>query len=190
LAIQDGFQISEMGVIVVGKVESGSLVKGMEIVLIPSKARGKVSLIERRQEVVASAGPGDQIGFQIEGLTLKQVRRGYICCDAARHPLPPVTKFLAQLAVLSGASSLGHIKKGDKVRLDCHNTHMDVTFDSIDSGTKSLVPGDVACVTLVADEPIALDLFASCPPLGRFALRVKSHTVAVGLVTGLKPNTR
>ncbi|KAJ9061023.1 hypothetical protein DSO57_1025771 [Entomophthora muscae] len=167
----------------------------MDIILVPSQARGKVTLIEKRQESITCAGPGDRVGLHVEGLTARQVRRGYVCCDATVEPLLPIKEFVAQIAVLSGASSLGCIEKGLKVRLDCHNTYADVTFDliyprdlSTDGRSDTLNPGDVGCVRLVSDKQIALEIFSTCPSLGRFALRHKSHTIAVGLVIENKLN--
>lgn len=47
---------------------------------------------------------------------------------------------------------------------------------------KFLINGDAALVEMTPTKPIVVEAFSEYPALGRFALRDKGHTVAVGFI--------
>merc|ERR1712029_468142 len=46
------------------------------------------------------AVPGDNVGFNIKGLSIKQIARGNVASDAEKAPAAPVRRFLAQVIIL------------------------------------------------------------------------------------------
>ena len=82
LPIQDAYRISGQGVVPVGRVETGILKKGDKIIIMPTGFKGEVRSIEMHHEEIAQAEPGDNIGFAIRGLQMKDVGRG----DCLGHP--------------------------------------------------------------------------------------------------------
>ena len=48
------------------------------------------------------ARPGDNVGIQIENLTLKDIRKGDVCGDTSDDPPQAITQFTAQVNITRG----------------------------------------------------------------------------------------
>ena len=44
--------------------------------------------------------PGDNIGFNVRGVAVKELRRGYVCSDARNDPAMEAASFVAQVRSL------------------------------------------------------------------------------------------
>merc|ERR1712039_619452 len=141
-------------------------------------------------EQLDSAKPGDNVGFNIKGLSIKQIARGNVASDSKKTPAQPVRRFLVQIIILKHKQ----IKSGYTPVLDCHTAHIACKFNTVlsklDSRTgkvAALLPsavktGDAAMVALTPTKPMCLESYSDFAPLGRFAVRDMRHTVAVGIV--------
>jgi elongation factor 1-alpha len=87
LPIQDAYRIKGTGVVPVGRVETGVLKKGDKIIIMPTEFSGEIRSIEMHHEEIPQAVPGDNVGFSIRGLEMKDVGRG----DCLGHPNDPPT---------------------------------------------------------------------------------------------------
>ncbi|UCE43644.1 MAG: translation elongation factor EF-1 subunit alpha, partial [Candidatus Bathyarchaeota archaeon] len=99
LPLQDVYTITGVGTVPVGRVETGVLKVGDVLVFMPGNVQGEVKSIETHHVMIQKAEPGDNIGFNIRGLSRKDIRRG----DVAGHPKNPPTvakEFIGQIAVL------------------------------------------------------------------------------------------
>jgi elongation factor 1-alpha len=85
--IQDAYRIKGTGVVPVGKVETGILKKNDKVIIQPTGFQGEIRSIEMHHEEIQEAVPGDNIGFSIRGIELKDVSRG----DCMGHPKDPPT---------------------------------------------------------------------------------------------------
>merc|ERR1712201_37518 len=141
-------------------------------------------------ENMDQAVPGDNVGFNVKNLSVKQIFRGNVASNAKKDPSRPVRRFLAQVIVLKHKQ----IKSGYTPVLDCHTAHIACKFNTVlsklDSRTgkvASFLPaavktGDAAMVALTPTKPMCLEAYENFAPLGRFAVRDMRHTVAVGIV--------
>ncbi len=124
-------------------------------------------------------------------VSVKDIRRGFVCGDAKIDPPASVESFLAQVIILNHP---GEIFPGYSPVLDCHTAHVSCTFEEIvakidrrngkelEEAPKSLKAGDSGVVKMVPMKPLCLEAFAEYAPLGRFAVRDMKQTVAVGIV--------
>merc|ERR1711959_71660 len=190
LPINDVFKISGIGTVPVGRVETGVLKPAMNVRFTPSGLTSECKSVEMHHEQLPQAIPGDNVGFNIKGLSVKQINRGNVASDSKKCPAKPVRRFLAQVIVLKHKQ----IKSGYTPVLDCHTAHIACKFNTVlsklDSRTgkvaaylpASVKTGDAAMVALTPTKPMCLESYSDFAPLGRFAVRDMRHTVAVGIV--------
>ena len=85
IPIQDVYSITGVGTVPVGRVETGVMKKGDNVIFLPSStvngASGEVKSIEMHHEQFDIAEPGDNIGFNVRGVGKNDIRRG----DVAGH---------------------------------------------------------------------------------------------------------
>merc|ERR1711937_859365 len=190
LPLQDVYKIQGIGTVPVGRVETGILKPGMNIRFAPTGLSAECKSVEMHHEQMEQAVPGDNVGFNIKGLSVKQIARGNVARDSKKNPPKPVRRFLAQVIVLKHKQ----IKSGYTPVLDCHTAHIACKFNTVlsklDARTgkvAALLPaavktGDAAMVALTPTKPMCLESYSDFAPLGRFAVRDMRHTVAVGIV--------
>jgi elongation factor 1-alpha len=191
LPIQDVYKITGVGTVAVGRVETGSFKPGTLTAFAPSKITAEARSIEMYHEQVAEALPGDNVGFNVKGVSVKDVKRGYVASDSKKNPAKEVAGFKAQVIVMSHP---GQIHAGYSPVLDCHTAHIACKFDSIeqkiDKRTAKVIEenpqfikaNEAAIVNMVPQKPMVVEAFSEFPPLGRFAIRDMQRTVAVGII--------
>jgi len=142
-------------------------------------------------ESVQVAIPGDNIGFNIKGVTVKDVKRGYVASDSKKDPAKAAEMFVAQVIVLNHP---GQIHAGYTPVLDCHTAHIACRFDKfrarvdkrdgkiLEEEPQFIKQGEAAIVEIVPTKPMVVEAFNEYPPLGRFAVRDMRQTVAVGII--------
>merc|ERR1712188_173599 len=190
LPLQDVYKIQGIGTVPVGRVETGVLKPGMTVRFAPTGLNAECKSVEMHHEQLPQAVPGDNVGFNVKGLSIKQINRGNVASDAKKQPAQPVRRFLAQVIVLKHKQ----IKSGYTPVLDCHTAHIACKFNTVLSKldartgkTAAFLPsavktGDAAMVALTPTKPMCLEAYGEFAPLGRFAVREMRCTVAVGIV--------
>jgi len=191
LPLQDVYKIGGIGTVPVGRVETGTLKAGMVVTFAPANITTEVKSVEMHHESLAEALPGDNVGFNIKNVSVKEIRRGNVASDSKNDSAKESASFNAQVIVLNHP---GEIQKGYTPVLDCHTAHIACKFsellEKIDrrSGKKiedaphKIKSGDAAIVKLVPTKPMCVESFQQYPPLGRFAVRDMRQTVAVGVI--------
>lgn len=187
--IQDVYSITGVGTVPVGRVETGVMKQGDNVIFEPAGASGEVKSIEMHHEVFPEAEPGDNIGFNVRGVGKNDIRRG----DVAGHTsdAPTVAKeFTAQVVVLQHP---GVITVGYTPVFHCHTSQTACTFldltTKLDPATGQPEPtkpdfiktGDAAIVQIKPTKPMVMEEAQKIPPMGRFAIRDMGQTVAAGL---------
>merc|ERR1711939_994588 len=127
LPLQDVYKIQGIGTVPVGRVETGILKPGMVIRFAPTGLNAECKSVEMHHEQMAQAVPGDNVGFNIKGLSVKQINRGNVASDSKKQPAKPVRRFLAQVIVLKHKQ----IKSGYTPVLDCHTAHIACKFNTV-----------------------------------------------------------
>jgi elongation factor 1-alpha len=195
LPLQDVYKIQGIGTVPVGRVETGILKPGDAVTFAPTGKTTECKSVEMHHEQMAQAGPGDNVGFAVKGLSVKDIKRGNVCGASKNHPPTGCRRFLAQVIVLNHK----RIADGYTPVLDCHTAHIACKFNSIlteidprSGKTKKKFPPSVktgqACLAiLIPSKPLCVEAFSDFPPLGRFAIRDMRKTVAVGIIKKVQP---
>jgi len=193
--LQDVYKIGGIGTVPVGRVETGVMKPGMNVTFAPANITTEVKSIEMHHEQLAEAIPGDNIGFNVKNLSIKDIRRGNVTSDAKNDPAKEAAHFTAQVIVLNHP---GQIQNGYTPVLDCHTAHIACKFKEIvtkidrrsgkelEKLPKFLKSGDAGIVTMVPQKPMCVEAFTEYPPLGRFAVRDMRQTVAVGVIKAVE----
>jgi len=191
LPINDVYKIGGVGTVPVGRVETGVLKPGMVVLFTPSGLTTEVKSIEMHHEVLPEAVPGDNVGFNIKNIAVKDLKRGYVTSDTKNDPAKECDFFNAQVIVLNHP---GQISNGYTPVLDCHTAHIACKFEEInqkvdrrsgkvlEENPKFIKVGDCAKIKIRPTKAMCVETFTDYPPLGRFAVRDMKSTVAVGVI--------
>lgn len=195
IPVQDVYSIKGVGTVPVGRVESGVLKVGDTVIFEPPGISGEVKSIEMHHEPIQEAKPGDNIGFNVRGVSRKDIRRG----DVAGHPDKPPTvvkDFTGQIIVLQHptAITVGYtpVVHAHTAQVACRFVELQKKIDPKTGQVKEENPsflktGDAAVVKLEPTRPMVIEKVKDIPPLGRFAVRDMGMTVAAGMVIDVTP---
>lgn len=195
LPLQDVYKIGGIGTVPVGRVETGILKPGMVVTFAPSPITTEVKSVEMHHESLPEALPGDNVGFNVKNVSVKEVKRGNVAGDSKNDPPKGAKKFHAQVIILNHP---GEIHNGYAPVLDCHTAHIACKFAEIkekcdrrsgkklEDNPKCVKSGDAAMVDLTPSKPMCVEAFSDYPPLGRFAVRDMRQTVAVGVIKSVE----
>merc|ERR1711983_553040 len=191
LPLQDVYKIGGIGTVPVGRVETGVIKPGMVVTFAPVQLSTEVKSVEMHHESLPEAVPGDNVGFNIKNVSVKDIKRGYVTSDSKNKPATGVADFTAQVIVLNHP---GQVSNGYSPVLDCHTAHIACKFaelmtkidrrtgKELEAGPKFVKSGDSCIVKMVPSKPMCVESFANYAPLGRFAVRDMKQTVAVGVI--------
>jgi len=194
LPLQDVYKIGGIGTVPVGRVETGVMKPGDVVTFAPNNLTTEVKSIEMHHEALTEAIPGDNVGFNVKNVSVKDIRRGYVASNSKQDPAKEAADFTAQVIVLNHP---GQIQAGYAPVLDCHTCHIACKFaelqkkidrrsgKELEDQPKSIKSGDAAIVLMKPSKPMCVETFTDYPPLGRFAVRDMRQTVAVGVIKGV-----
>merc|ERR1712141_259953 len=128
LPLQDVYKIGGIGTVPVGRVETGTLKAGMVVTFGPLGITTEVKSVEMHHETLDQAVPGDNVGFNIKNVSVKDIRRGNVASDSKNDPAKESKSFNAQVIVLNHP---GEIQKGYTPVLDCHTAHIACKFSEL-----------------------------------------------------------
>merc|ERR1711937_699743 len=196
LPLQDVYKIGGIGTVPVGRVETGVVKPGIQAAVAPSPIIAEIKSVEMHHESLAEAFPGDNVGFNVKNVAVKDLRRGFVASDSKSNPACGVSSFEAQVIVMNHP---GQISNGYSPVLDCHTAHVACKFAEIkekmdrrtgkvlEKNPKFVKTGDACIVNLEPTKPLCVETFTEFPPLGRFAVRDMRQTVAVGVIKATTP---
>jgi elongation factor 1-alpha len=195
MPIQDVYEITGIGTIPVGKIETGVMKSGQKVIILPGRTgegvSGEVKTIEMHHETLSEANAGDNVGVSIRGVGKKDIARGDVICEAS-NPCPIVEEFIAQIAVINHPTVLA---KGYTPVFHIHTAQVPCQFieliEQIDPKTGQAVKqnpdflknGDVARVRIKPVGNLVLETQKDNAFMSRFAIRDAGATVAAGVCT-------
>jgi elongation factor 1-alpha len=189
LPVQDVYTITGIGTVPVGRVETGVMKVNDTIIFEPAGVKGEVKSIEIHHQQIPEAKPGDNVGFNVRGVSKEQVKRGDVAGNVANPP-SVVKEFVAQIVVLQHPSV---ITAGYTPVFHCHTASVACTISEIiakiDPKTGAVVQekpdlikaGDAAKIRVVPSKPFVIEKQSDFPELARFAIRDMGMTVAAGV---------
>jgi len=191
--IQDVYTIKGVGTVPVGKIETGIMKPGQQLIFRPSTkpggATGEVKTIEMHHEQISQGEPGDNVGVNMRGVNKNEIRRGDVA-GPTNEPPTVAKSFIAQIMVLNHPSV---ITKGYTPVFHCYTSQVACRFEEIqkkldprtgqvkEENPDFIKTGDAAIVKIVPTRPMVIESSKKIPQLGRFAIRDMGQTVAAGV---------
>jgi elongation factor 1-alpha len=189
LPVQDVYTITGVGTVPVGRVETGVLKPNDKIIFMPSGKVGEVKSVEMHHTQLAQAIPGDNVGFNVRGISKTDVKRGDVA-GPVDNPPTVAKAFTARIMVLNHPSV---ITAGYTPVFHCHTAQVACTFEALlkkldpktggtlEENPQTIKTGDAALVKIRPTKPMVVELAKDFPPLGKFAIRDMGITVAAGM---------
>ena len=197
LPIQDVYNIQGIGVVPVGRVETGIMKINDKVIVVPARegrgVTGEVKSIEMHHEQLTEAIPGDNVGFNVRGINKKDIARGDVLGHAANPPTV-VSEFTAQIVILNhptvltvGYTPVFHIHTA---QIACQFIELvkqinPATGETIKEHPDMLKNGDPAIVKIKPTKPMVIEKQSEIPHMSRFAVRDAGTTVAAGMCIDL-----
>jgi len=197
LPIQDVYNITGIGVVPVGRVETGIMKVGDKVIVTPGRegkgVNGEVKSIEMHHEQVTQAEPGDNIGFNVRGIGKKDIARGDVL-GHVDNPPTVVSEFTAQVVILNhptvvtvGYTPVFHVHTA---QVACQITQLvrkinPATGETLQENPDMLKNGDAAIIKVKPTKPMVIETYKEIPHMARFAIRDAGSTVAAGMCIGL-----
>ncbi|MBW3014619.1 translation elongation factor EF-1 subunit alpha [Candidatus Woesearchaeota archaeon] len=198
LPIQEVYNIKGIGVVPVGRIETGVMKTGDKIIAVPAREGkgvvGEVKSIEMHHEMLPKAEPGDNVGFNVRGIEKKDIARG----DVIGHPdnVPTVAEeFTAQIIVLDHPSV---ITVGYTPVFHLHTAQVACQFielqkqinpasgEVLKENPDFIKRGDAAIVKLKPTQNVVIEKKSDIPQMSNFAIRDSGKTVAAGMCIDVK----
>ena len=188
--IQDIYDV-EGEKILAGRVASGTLRQGQEIIFHPSGKSAVVGQIKKWNEQVNSAVAGESIGLVLRNGNgaMKALKRGEVACSVEASPNVSST-IVATVFWMSGEP----LRKGDTIEFKCATQQVECKVqkisDRLNSSSLEMLASDaeelreteVAQLTLKMKDYVCTDPFEQVAEMGRFVLMRDTDTVAGGVI--------
>jgi elongation factor 1-alpha len=197
LPIQDVYNITGIGAVPVGRVETGVMKIGDKIIAVPGREgkgiKGEVKSIEMHHEQLQQAEPGDNVGFNVRGFGKGDVAKGDVIGKV--DDIPTVaTEFTAQMVVLNhpsvitvGYTPVFHIHTA---QVACQVVAIEkklnpATGEVLEENPDFIKNGDAAILRIKPMQPLCIETQKTIPQMSRFAIRDSGQTVAAGMCIDL-----
>ena len=100
----------------------------MVVTFAPVMVTTEVKSVEMHHESLPEAGPGDNVGFNVKNVSVKDIRRGNVASNSKNDPAKEAKTFNAQVIVLNHPGEIGN---GYSPVLDCHTAHIACKFTEL-----------------------------------------------------------
>ena len=197
MPVQDVYDITGIGTVPVGKIETGIMKVGQKIIVLPGRSgrgiAGEVKSIEMHHEQYQEAPAGYNVGINIKGIGKKDIARGDVIAEAANPPTI-AEEFTAQIAVINHPTV---IAKGYTPVFHVHTAQVPCQLieivhkinpasgQAMEGKVDFLKNGDVAVCKFKPMGNLVIEKSSVNPHMARFAIRDAGATVAAGVCQDL-----
>ncbi|KHJ40482.1 putative translation elongation factor Tu [Trichuris suis] len=181
---------NDMGTVVMGKVESGTVTKGQSLVVMPNRTPVQTLQLWCDEDEADEITTGENVKLKLKGIEEDSISSGFVLCSP--EDLCVVGHvFDAQVIIMEHKSI---ICPGYSAVLHIHAAVEEVSVKALiclvdrKTGEKSLtrpkyVKQDQICIMrLESSDVFCLEPFKKFPQMGRFVLRDEGRTIAIGKV--------
>ncbi len=199
MPIQDVYEITGIGTVPVGKIETGIMKIGQKVIILPGRSGkgvpGEIRTVEMHHEQLPEGQAGDNVGVNIRGVGKKDMARGDVICDAA-SPATLAEEFVAKIAIINhptviakGYTPVFHVHTA---QVPCQFIELIEKYDPKTGAVAQANPdflknGDVAKVKIKPIGNLVIESQGVNPHMARFAIRDAGQTVAAGICIELTP---
>jgi peptide chain release factor subunit 3 len=181
----------ERGCVVLGKVESGTLRRGDEIMISPTRKKTKVEAIYIDEKSVSYAKPGENVLIKFN-INVEDIQKGFVL-SPADAPCPSVVEVRVQAALVDMLEHRPLFSPGYDCVLHVHTVEIEATCSAlefvIEKGKQMRRPfgrtGQQCVARLKLPISTCMETFAKLPAMGRFTLRDEGKTIAIGKIVDL-----
>ncbi len=191
-------KITGVGTVATGRVATGVLKAGDKVIINPPQIKTVAASIEMHHQKLEAAYPGDNIGINLKGVAVADIKRGDVIGHETNPPTvvgPEVARILARISVVWHPTS---IAAGYTPVLHAHTLQIATKFvklkakyaptgEKVEDEPAFIKTGDTADVILEPIKKCVLEKAAEFPQLGRFAIRDMGQLIAVGIVRDILP---
>ncbi len=176
------------GLIVSGKLESGTVKQGQNLIMMPEKQTVNVDQIIFEGRSIDSIEAGESVDLKLKGATLNSTHVGSVLCSP-NDPILPIKMFKAQMMILkldnimtSGWKGIIHIG-ASTLRMKLKTIH-----SVYSKKQKQMIKqefgkrGDILTCRIQLEKAICVEAFNKFSHLGRFMVRADGKLIAVGKV--------
>jgi elongation factor 1-alpha len=197
MAIQDVYDITGIGTVPVGKIETGVMKIGQKVIVLPGRSgtgiAGEIKTIEMHHEQLQEAPSGFNVGINVKGVGKKDIARGDVICEASA-PATIAEEFTAQIAIINhptvvavGYTPVFHVHTA---QVPCQLTEIVHKIDPasgqpMEGKVDFLKNGDVAICKFKPIGNLVIEKSEVNPHMARFAIRDAGATVAAGVCMDL-----
>jgi len=181
-------------VFIEGKVESGTVHLGDNVIIMPNNTKGKIILLGTDTVEMNECGPGENIRIVISGVTLNDLHPGFVICHE-KDSIKPATLIEAQVYTMDLLPHKPIMTAGYRSMLHCHTATMECVVSYISTGkgkkgtgpSKSIIQSKtMATMRIKFDRRLCVETYDTIAQLGRFTLRDEGKTIAIGKITRKK----
>ncbi|KAM3187649.1 hypothetical protein ACTXT7_001923 [Hymenolepis weldensis] len=202
-SIENVMIIEGMGIMTLGKIETGIMKIDMDVTFAPSGITSKVLMIKNDTDTITEAKPGDKISFLVKEIPANAIAFGNIVGDSNNNPPKPAIDFTVLICILDYPGEIG---VGFAFSLNCNDARVPCKFiellEKIDPRTGQVIgrnpskikSGDAAIVKMVPLKPICVEVYSQYPYLGRFFIPNGESNAVFGVIKSVtfkekKPKT-
>ncbi|MFQ5761922.1 MAG: translation elongation factor EF-1 subunit alpha [Candidatus Bathyarchaeia archaeon] len=190
IPIQNVYSITGVGTVPVGRIETGRMKAGDAVVIMPEGVTTDVRSIEQHHVRLEKAEAGDNVGFNLKGVSKQEIHRGSVAGDV-KNPPTVAKEFIGQIIVIYHPTQL---TAGYSPVLHAHTAQVRALVPELlfkvdprtgqitEEKPKALMTGESATIRVQLRQPLCIEEFKTFPELGRFVLRDMGMTIAAGVV--------
>lgn len=182
----------ERGLVVMGKVESGTLRVNDEVGILPTRRKAVVESIYSGESKLKFALPGENVLIKFS-LNMEDVQKGFVISSLVKG-CPAVNEFDVQIALVDMVEHRPVFSSGYDCVMHIHTAEVEISCLQVISVTdkrgqsvnrRFAKQGEMCVARLRTPLTTCMESFERMPALGRITLRDEGRTIAIGKVMKL-----